>query len=297
MDASTRERFTPAKAGHKITKAQDHAMVKINKIKMSRNSRTKATEGLDGLKASIAEIGLLQPIGVVKRDSGYEITNGNRRFLACSELGWSDIPAVIHNEDLTEEQVDIINLAENIQRRNISPIEVGKYIERLLDEGVTQKEIAAKLGVNVTFAKHCLDAYREVPKDFRDDVVIGSQAGGQKGAPAGKFSLGVTRAILSSRRKFDLKPEELKKLFTAAKGSDNFNEATVDRFASAIKSGKNPDKTVEKMVPINMRFFVTERHQQELEERYVQPGPFRTLKGLFEAILKGEKAVKVEILR
>lgn len=287
----------PSKQGLKNTQAQEHEMIQMNKIKLGKNSRTKASEALEGLVQSISEIGLLQPIGLIKQGSGYEVICGNRRFLACSTLGWTKIPAVIHH-DKTEAEIDIMNMAENIQRRNISPIEVGRYVKHLMEEqDMKTKDICAFLGVNRTFVSSCLTAYQEVPKAHQADIVLGSQAGKNRGAAEGKIPMDLTRAILTARRNYDLKGGDLDKLFTLAKQDKNINVASVKKYASAIKSGKDPLKAVEQIHPIHMTFFISDSHRLELEGKHVNNGPFRTIKGLFEAILKGEKSVRVEILR
>src|SRR5690606_36536891 len=52
-------------------------------------------EGIEELKVSLAEVGLLQPIAVRELDSGYELIVGERRTRAARELGWETIPAIV----------------------------------------------------------------------------------------------------------------------------------------------------------------------------------------------------------
>ncbi len=116
----------------------------MNKIKIGRNSRMSVSkEDLSGLMQSINSTGLLEPIGVIKAKTGdsYQIAYGNRRFMAFSKLGLHSIPAVIH-EYKNENDVDVKNLAENVQRRNISLAEIGRYASILEGEGLGKKGIS-----------------------------------------------------------------------------------------------------------------------------------------------------------
>jgi ParB/RepB/Spo0J family partition protein len=161
-------------------------VIPLNKIKLAKNSRMSvSSEELDGLMLSIKSVGLLQPIGVVKAGSGYEVCYGNRRFLACSKLGLSKITAVVHTNK-REFDRDIKNLTENIQRRNLSLAECGRYIEILSKEGLSSRECAARLGVSISYVKGCQTAYARVPKEFRDDLEI--KVSSEKLAP-GKISI------------------------------------------------------------------------------------------------------------
>src|SRR6185369_12930648 len=69
---------------------------------------------LDELKASIASSGLLQPLLVRPRASGFELVAGERRFRAIQELGWREVPA--HVRELDDQAVLTLALIENLQR-------------------------------------------------------------------------------------------------------------------------------------------------------------------------------------
>lgn len=111
-------------------------------------------EGLKELAASIREFGVLQPIIVSKieretetgRTVEYELIAGERRLMASRLAGLRTVPAIIRKLTPEREKLEIA-IIENIQRRDLDPIEEAKAFARLQDEfKLTQREIAAKLG-------------------------------------------------------------------------------------------------------------------------------------------------------
>ena len=102
-------------------------------------------EKIKELAQSINTYGLLQPIILTKAAEGYQIAAGERRFLACSSLGWKEIPAIIREyQDSTLASVALI---ENLQRENLDFVEEALGYKRLLDEfNITQEVLAQRLG-------------------------------------------------------------------------------------------------------------------------------------------------------
>lgn len=270
----------------------------LNKIKLGKNSRLSVSEEeLSGLMQSIKEVGLLQPIGVVKNGTGYEICYGNRRFMACSRLGFTHIPVILH-EKKKESDIDLKNLTENVQRRQISLAEAGRYMELLVKEGLSRAEISVRLGVSKGYVDNCIAAIREVPKEYRDDLDIKVEKGNKTKRTPGKISVRAAMAILSARKSFRLDNEQAKLLFKAAKGEDSFDASNVKKYASAIKSGeKDFINTVPKIRTVNVNFSITDKDYRELYEKHIENGPFRSLSGLAQAVLRQEKNVKFNIIR
>ena len=103
-------------------------------------------EGLEDLANSIKEKGLLQPILVRKKENGYEIIAGERRFRASRIAGLSEVPAII--KDVDDKESLEIALIENIQREDLSPIELATVYARFVDEfGYTHEALAKKIGI------------------------------------------------------------------------------------------------------------------------------------------------------
>jgi ParB family chromosome partitioning protein len=105
-------------------------------------------EKLEELAMSIKEHGVLEPIVVTRRDRGFMIVAGERRFRASLLVRLESIPARVieASDDLVEE----LALIENIQRENLNIIEEGQAYKRLLDRGLTLKQLAKKLGYKKT---------------------------------------------------------------------------------------------------------------------------------------------------
>jgi len=109
-------------------------------------------EGLAELTASIRSMGVVQPIVVVMIDTEtptlsptYRIIAGERRWRAAKEAGLTEIPAVIKS-GLTEAQELEIMVVENLQRKDVNPIEEANGFKLLLDTGLKQEELAERLG-------------------------------------------------------------------------------------------------------------------------------------------------------
>ncbi len=104
------------------------------------------TEALEGLKQSIRENGVIQPITVRRIDEGYELIAGERRLRAVQDLGYKKIPAFVM-EVKSEDQMLELALVENIQREDLNPMEMAKAFDRLQKEyGLTQEQVAMKVG-------------------------------------------------------------------------------------------------------------------------------------------------------
>lgn len=104
-------------------------------------------ESLQNLADSIKEYGVIQPIIVTKKDGYYQIVAGERRWRAAKKAGLQEIPCLIRTEN--EQTNREIALIENIQRKNLNPIEKALGLRRLLDDyNLTQQELADKLGMS-----------------------------------------------------------------------------------------------------------------------------------------------------
>ena len=140
-------------------------------------------EGIEELKVSLAEVGLLQPIAVREIDSGYELIVGERRTRAARELGWETIPAIVRetkDEDLLRDA-----LLENIHRVQLNPLEEGAAYQQLLDEfGVTQEELSKRIG-------------RSRPQISNTIRLLSLPPAVQRRVAAGVLSAGHARAVLS----------------------------------------------------------------------------------------------------
>ena len=102
-------------------------------------------EKIQELAQSIKENGLIQPIIVRKSPVlGYEILAGERRYRASIVAGLSEVPVIV--KQLSDQDMMLHSIIENLQRENLNPIEEAKAYQSLIDKGFTHTEISEKMG-------------------------------------------------------------------------------------------------------------------------------------------------------
>jgi ParB family transcriptional regulator, chromosome partitioning protein len=102
-------------------------------------------EQMHDLAASIEAVGVLQPIVVRPSGDRYQIVMGERRVRAARAAGLERIPAIVRTTE--DDQLLRDALLENIHREDLNPLEeAAAYEQLLLDFGITQEELAARLG-------------------------------------------------------------------------------------------------------------------------------------------------------
>lgn len=102
-------------------------------------------QGLEELRSSIAEHGVLQPLTVRTRGDCFELIAGERRLRAAKLAGLAEVPCIIMDVDM--EKSGVIALIENIQRRDLDFIEEAEGISQLIRLfGLSQEEVARALG-------------------------------------------------------------------------------------------------------------------------------------------------------
>ena len=103
-------------------------------------------EALNELANSIKELGVIQPITVRKIDKNqFQLVSGERRFRASKLIRNKTVPAYIRLAN--DQEMLEMALVENIQRKNLDPIEVALSYQRLIDEiQLTQEELSTRVG-------------------------------------------------------------------------------------------------------------------------------------------------------
>lgn len=141
-------------------------------------------DDLAELVHSVREFGVLQP--VVVRDLGdgsYELIMGERRTRAAREAGLTTIPAVVR--DTSDEHLLRDALLENLHRSQLNPLEEASAYQQLLEDfGITQEELAARIG-------------RSRPQISNTIRLLKLPVPVQQRVAAGVLSAGHARAILS----------------------------------------------------------------------------------------------------
>ena len=120
--------------------------VDVNDILPNRNQpRIILNEEDDlGLTDSVKEYGVLQPIIVRTIGDKYEIIAGERRYRASVLAGKETVPVIVRN--MTDRESAEVALIENVQRKELTPIEEALSYKNILDLGYTQEQLAEKIG-------------------------------------------------------------------------------------------------------------------------------------------------------
>ncbi|MCP5047692.1 MAG: ParB/RepB/Spo0J family partition protein [bacterium] len=142
-----------------------------------------SSERIKELADSLNESGMIQPVVVFKKEEKYFLMVGERRWRAAQYLKWGKVPAII--KDLTQDEVIVGALVENIQREDLNAIEVAEGIELLIKEmGLTQDKAGEKLGMNRSTLTNFLRLLK-LPEAIKETVISGT------------ISQGHARALLS----------------------------------------------------------------------------------------------------
>lgn len=146
--------------------------------------RTHFDEGsLESLADSIRSHGVVQPLLVRRRDDGYELIAGERRWRAAKLAGLTRVPVVV--KDVPDESLLEIALIENIQREDLNPIEEAQAYRKLIETvGLTQEALAARVGRDRSYITNYLRLLR-LPDDLQQLV------------REGRLSTGHARTILA----------------------------------------------------------------------------------------------------
>jgi ParB family chromosome partitioning protein len=140
-------------------------------------------EQLDQLADSIRRHGVLQPVVVRRAGARFELVVGERRWRATRAAGLPTIPAVI--ADVDERDRLEVALVENVQRRDLNPIELAHAFLALSEGGTTQEDIGRRVGLDrSTVANHL--RLLELPAELQSDV------------EAGRLGVGHAKALLQT---------------------------------------------------------------------------------------------------
>jgi ParB family chromosome partitioning protein len=135
--------------------------VLLELIDIGDNVRVDAGE-LEELAASIAELGVLDPVKVTSQADGrYRLVWGQRRVLASRQAGKLRIPAIIEPAGAIDEKGgrrSIEQLTENLQRKDLNAIEEAVALREVLDADatLTQTELAKRLGRSAPWVSNTL---------------------------------------------------------------------------------------------------------------------------------------------
>jgi len=228
--------------------------IEIEKIKPNPYQPRKDfdDEALESLGESIKKYGILQPIIVNKvekrTDRGisyeYQIVAGERRWRAATRIGLKQVPVIIR-EQSNREKLEIA-LIENVQRKNLNPVDKAEAFERLRAEfGLLEKEIAKLAG---TSREAIANSLRILTLPFEV----------KKALNEGSISEGHARALLGSR---DVKliKELLEEVIT-----NGYSVRETERRVKERNAGAGPKRSFVKKIPQMVSEFLERKVKQIL---------------------------------
>ena len=102
-------------------------------------------EAIDELAASIEEYGVLQPLILMKAETGYELISGERRLRAARKAGLKEVPAILI--EVTKKEKALFAMIENMQREDLNLVEEAIAYQKMMQEyGMTQEVLAKAVG-------------------------------------------------------------------------------------------------------------------------------------------------------
>lgn len=149
----------------------ENSVIKLKDIKHIENSRLREKDDVADLMHDIEQRGLLEPIGIRQQDNA--LIFGNRRVKAFEKLGFDEIECSIF-KDVSDDELLLTNLVENIKRKSIGTIEIGRICKMLNKRGMTHSEIAERLGITKGRVRSCVACYNlTVGTPFENLIVYG----------------------------------------------------------------------------------------------------------------------------
>ncbi|UCC95047.1 MAG: ParB/RepB/Spo0J family partition protein [Candidatus Omnitrophota bacterium] len=133
---------------------------------------------LEELSRSIKEKGFIQPIVVRRVGDDYEIVAGGRRYQSAKLLGLKEIPTII--KELDDKDALIYAIIENLQRKDLNPVEEAEALKRLMDEfAFNLEDVARFVGKDkstIANALRLLKLPAQIKQALRKGVITRTQA-------------------------------------------------------------------------------------------------------------------------
>jgi ParB/RepB/Spo0J family partition protein len=158
--------------------------ISLNLLRVAATNTRKDTAAgqedasIAGLAQSIKRDGLINPPTVRPIGDGtYEIIAGQRRYLACKELGLATIPVIVRDQ-VSDTSAVTLSLIENVQRADMHPLDKARaYADLKERHSGNLREVAEATGVTVATIQRYLDLLR-LPAQLQEEVGTGQGAAG-----------------------------------------------------------------------------------------------------------------------
>jgi len=140
-------------------------VVSLERLREDPRNERKAFRNMEGLIASVRAHGIVEPITVTPDGDVYQILTGHRRFRAAKAAGLIEVEVLIREPE-TEAQRRIKSLISNVQRENLSAIEMAEALQSILTEDetvTTQRDLARTVGKSEQWVSEMLNVLTLAP--------------------------------------------------------------------------------------------------------------------------------------
>jgi len=250
-------------------------------------------ESLTELVDSIREHGILEPLIIAKTPAGYQIIAGERRWRAARILKLEYVPAIV--KETTPQQMLEMAIVENIQRKDLNPIERAKAFLRLKDEfKFDNDKIGKRMGKSIPYVINVLKLLT-LPDALKDGLLSGLITEGHARALAG---IGDTRLIIeaykivlkekASVRRAEEIARRMKKRIEEGlapitkENLPQFLKSKLDLISTDFESFFKSDTTKVKIIQTNIATRVTFQFRGPVDKRFDQ------LKSLYKQLTDKE---------
>lgn len=158
--------------------APTFAMLPIDRIVPSADNPRRHLDVTDEMVDSVRAAGILEPLVVERCDDveelefhGYHVIAGHRRLEAAERAGLTYVPCVVREPMEGDERIQLM-LIENLQRADLVPLDEARGYEQLVELGLTQRDIAERVGCNQSHVSRRL-ALRLLPQKAQDELDAG----------------------------------------------------------------------------------------------------------------------------
>ncbi len=248
-------------------------------------------ESISELVESIREHGILEPLIVAKTPAGYQIIAGERRWRSARILKLEYVPAII--KETTPQQMLEMAIVENVQRKDLNPMERAKAFLRLKDEfNFDNNQIAKKVSKSVPYVINCIKLLT-LPDAIKDgllsDIISEGHARALSGIGDTRLMIEAYKIILSEkasvRRAEDIARRMRKKIEEGdvpitKENLPQFLKSKIDNISQDLQSVFNKKTTSVKIVQTNVLTKVTFQFKGPIDER------FEELSSLYKQICK-----------
>ena len=127
----------------------DHTLVDVSAVDPNPYQPRKMfdDDSLVELSDSLQQHGMLQPIVVRSAGDRFELISGDRRLRAAMKAGWAQVP--VHVRMVEDQQMAEMAIVENLQRKDLGPLEKASSFKKYLDQyGCTQEDLANRLSID-----------------------------------------------------------------------------------------------------------------------------------------------------